>query len=71
MAASDTTDDPKQKARNLDLAIAAVEKEFGKGAIMRLKDGETIGADVPVIPTGSLGLDIGLGIGGYPRGRII
>jgi recombination protein RecA len=64
-------DDPKQKARALDLAIASVEKEFGKGAIMRLKDGETIGDDVPVIPTGSLGLDIGLGIGGYPRGRIV
>jgi len=64
-------DDPKSKSRALDLALAAVEKEFGKGAIMRLKDGETIGGDVPVIPTGSLGLDIGLGIGGYPRGRII
>lgn len=71
MAASEPIDDPKQKARALDLAIASVEKEFGKGAIMRLKDGETIGDDVPVIPTGSLGLDIGLGIGGYPRGRIV
>jgi recombination protein RecA len=71
MAASEMNDDPKQKSRALDLAIASVEKEFGKGAIMRLKDGETIGADVPVIPTGSLGLDIALGIGGYPRGRIV
>jgi recombination protein RecA len=71
MAASDTMDDPKQKSRALDLAIASVEKEFGKGAIMRLKDGETIGDDVAVIPSGSLGLDIGLGIGGYPRGRIV
>jgi recombination protein RecA len=71
MAASEPIDDPKQKIRALDLAIASVEKEFGKGAIMRLKEGETIGGDVPVIPTGSLGLDIGLGIGGYPRGRII
>ncbi len=70
-AATDTMDDPKAKVRALDLALAAVEKEFGKGAIMRLKDGETIGGDVPVIPTGSIGLDIGLGIGGYPRGRII
>lgn len=70
-AATDTMDDPKQKSRALDLALLAVEKEFGKGAIMRLKDGETIGGDVPVIPTGSLGLDLGLGIGGYPRGRII
>lgn len=70
-AATETMDDPKQKSRALDLALLAVEKEFGKGAIMRLKDGETIGGEVAVIPTGSLGLDIGLGIGGYPRGRII
>ncbi len=61
----------KQKMKNLELAIASVEKEFGRGAIMRLKDGDKMGGDVPVIPTGSLGLDIGLGIGGYPRGRII
>jgi len=64
-------DDPKQKSRALDLAIATVEKEFGKGAIMRLKDGESIGGEIAVIPSGSLGLDIGLGIGGYPRGRIV
>ena len=61
----------KQKMKNLELAIASVEKEFGRGAIMRLKDGDKMGGDVPVIPSGSLGLDIGLGIGGYPRGRII
>ncbi len=61
----------KQKTKALELAIASVQKEFGQGAIMRLKDGETIGGDIPVIPTGSLGLDIALGIGGYPRGRIV
>jgi recombination protein RecA len=61
----------KQKSKALELAIASVHKEFGDGAIMRLKDGEKIGGDVAVIPTGSLGLDIALGIGGYPRGRII
>jgi recombination protein RecA len=61
----------KQKSKALELAIASVHKEFGEGSIMRLKDGEKIGGDVPVIPTGSLGLDIALGIGGYPRGRII
>ena len=61
----------KQKSKALELAIASVQKEFGDGAIMRLKDGEKIGGDVPVVPTGSLGLDIALGIGGYPRGRII
>jgi recombination protein RecA len=63
--------DDKPKSKALELAIASVQKEFGEGAIMRLKDGEKIGGDVPVIPTGSLGLDIALGIGGYPRGRIV
>ena len=63
--------DEKPKTKALELAIASVQKEFGEGAIMRLKDGEKIGGDVPVVPTGSLGLDIALGIGGYPRGRII
>jgi recombination protein RecA len=61
----------KQKSKALELAIASVQKEFGDGAIMRLKDGEKIGGDVAVVPTGSLGLDVALGIGGYPRGRII
>jgi recombination protein RecA len=61
----------KQKSKALELAIASVQKEFGEGAIMRLKDGEKIGGEVAVVPTGSLGLDVALGIGGYPRGRII
>ena len=55
--------------RVAELAIAGVEKEFGRGAIMRLAGDEKIGGDVPVVPTGSIGLDVGLGIGGYPRGR--
>ncbi len=61
----------KQKGRALEAAIASVQKEFGEGAIMRLKDGEKIGGDIAVVPTGSLGLDLALGIGGYPRGRIL
>ena len=61
----------KQKSKALELAIASVHKEFGDGSLMRLKDGEKIGGDVQVVPTGSLGLDIALGTGGYPRGRII
>ena len=61
----------KQKSKALELAIASVQKEFGDGAIMRLKDGEKIGGEVAVVPSGSLGLDVALGIGGYPRGRII
>src|SRR5436190_4601807 len=63
--------DEKPKTKALELAIASVQKEFGEGAIMRLKDGEKIGGDVQVIPSGSLGLDIALGVGGLPRGRII
>jgi recombination protein RecA len=63
--------DEKQKAKALEVAIASVEKEFGEGAIMRLKDGEKIGGDVAVVPSGSIGLDVALGIGGYPRGRIM
>lgn len=61
----------KDRLKALEVAIAGVEKEFGKGAIMRLKDGQKLIADVPVVPSGSIGLDIALGIGGYPRGRII
>ncbi|HEX3772046.1 MAG TPA: recombinase RecA [Polyangiaceae bacterium] len=64
-------DDPKNKSKAIDLAFAAIEKEYGKGSIMRLKDGAVLGQGIEVIPTGSIGLDIALGIGGYPRGRII
>jgi len=63
--------DDKNRSKALELAIAGVEKEFGKGAIMRLKDGESLHEEVPVVPTGSVGLDLALGIGGYPRGRIV
>src|ERR1019366_6177096 len=61
----------KKRSKAIDLAVATIEKEYGKGSIMRLKDGQTLTPDVPVIPTGSVGLDLALGIGGYPRGRII
>ena len=61
----------KDKSAALKLAIAAVEKEFGKGSIMRLKDGEAPPPDIGVVSTGSVSLDIKLGIGGYPRGRIV
>jgi recombination protein RecA len=64
-------DNKKQKNANLELAIAGVEKEYGKGAIMRLKDGQSLHDDIASVPSGSLGLDIALGIGGYPRGRIV
>ncbi len=63
--------DDKKKNAALQLAIQSVEKEFGKGSIMRLKDGESLVEQIPSVPTGSLALDCVLGIGGYPRGRII
>ncbi len=59
----------KQKA--LNLAITSIEKQFGKGSIMKLGNQKSLYNDVPVFSTGSLGLDICLGIGGVPRGRII
>jgi len=68
---SDERSNPKQKTANLELAIASVEKEYGKGSIMRLKDGQSLHEDIASVPSGSLGLDIALGIGGYPRGRIV
>ena len=67
---------PKRKvqsptpSRALDLAITSIEKMYGKGSIMRLGDGSAIDDEVKVIPTGSLGLDVALGIGGIPRGRV-
>lgn len=60
-----------EKNKALDLAVAAIEKQFGKGSIMRLGAEETLAGDVETISTGSLGLDIALGIGGLPRGRIV
>src|SRR5947208_16527672 len=56
----------KQKA--LDIALSNIEKQFGKGAIMRL--GQTTKLNVDSIPTGSIALDMALGVGGIPRGRI-
>ncbi len=58
-----------EKKKALDLAISQIEKQFGKGSIMRL--GENFKMNLDVIPTGSLDLDIALGIGGVPRGRIV
>ncbi len=68
-----TKEEPlKQRDTAIDLALATIEKQFGKGSIMRLSiDGKMPGGDVKVIPTGCLGLDIALGVGGLPRGRIV
>ena len=72
MAASEKTAPVTgDKDKNLSLAISQIEKEFGKGSIMRLGDSAAAVADVPVISTGSLALDLALGIGGVPAGRIV
>jgi len=59
-----------EKAKALQAALAQIEKQFGKGSIMRLGDGEVVEA-LEVVSTGSLGLDIALGVGGLPRGRVV
>ena len=59
-----------QKEKAIDLAVSQIERQFGKGAIMRLGTDAVI-PDIPVIPTGSLALDIALGLGGIPRGRVV
>ena len=59
-----------QKEKAIDLAVSQIERQFGKGAIMRLGTDAVI-PEVPVIPTGSLALDIALGVGGIPRGRVV
>ena len=58
------------REKAIDLALSQIEKQFGKGAIMKLGEGGVV-KDVPVVSTGSLGLDIALGIGGVPRGRVV
>jgi recombination protein RecA len=58
------------REKAIDVAVSTIEKQFGKGSIMRLGD-ELAPPEVKVVPTGSLGLDIALGVGGLPRGRVI
>src|SRR5215510_5516995 len=58
------------RERAIDLALSQIEKQFGKGAIMKLGESGVV-ADVQALPTGSLGLDVALGIGGIPRGRVV
>ena len=64
------TDANSEKAKALAAALAQIEKQFGKGTIMKLGEGEAV-EDIQVVSTGSLGLDVALGVGGLPRGRVI
>ena len=59
----------QEKMKALQAALAKIEKDFGKGSIMRMGDEQVVKVDV--VPTGSIGLDVALGVGGYPKGRII
>jgi protein RecA len=59
-----------EKDKALDSAVAQIERQFGKGAIMRMGD-DAVAVRVPAISTGSLGLDVALGVGGVPRGRVV
>jgi recombination protein RecA len=62
-------DDTNGRAKAIDIALSQIEKQFGKGSIMRLGSRDTL--DVPAIPTGSISIDAALGVGGLPRGRVI
>jgi recombination protein RecA len=62
--------DSKERQKALAAALAQIEKQFGKGSVMRLADGE-VAEDIQTVSTGSLGLDIALGVGGLPRGRVV
>ncbi len=70
MNATATKPQDSEKAKALQAALAQIEKQFGKGTIMRLGEGEAID-DIQVVSTGSLGLDVALGVGGLPRGRVV
>ena len=60
----------RERAKAIDAAIASIERQFGKGAIMRMGD-TSAEREMEAISTGSLGLDVALGIGGLPRGRVV
>jgi recombination protein RecA len=65
-----TKSNPAEKAKALAAALLQIEKQFGKGSIMKLGENEVL-SDIQVVSTGSLGLDIALGVGGLPRGRVV
>src|SRR5438309_6682371 len=60
-----------EKEKAIELAVSAIEKQFGKGSVMRLGEGEGPHEDIAAISTGSVSLDLALGVGGVPRGRIV
>ena len=71
MAGNNNANNAFDREKAIELAVGSIEKQFGKGAIMRLGENESVVADIPTISTGSIGVDVALGVGGVPRGRII
>lgn len=71
MASALENKENKERGRALELAIASIEKQFGKGSIMKMGDGKSSLGQIPVCSTGSLALDKALGIGGLPKGRVV
>ena len=69
MAKETEANQQSEKLKALQAAMSKIEKDFGKGSIMRMGDEQI--ENVDVIPSGSIGLNVALGVGGYPRGRII
>jgi recombination protein RecA len=70
MAKEQTIDEiKKEKLKSLEITLGKIEKDFGKGAIMKLGDHAIV--SIGAIPSGSIGIDIALGVGGYPRGRVV
>jgi recombination protein RecA len=67
---NDTKNNRESKSKAVDAALSQIEKQFGKGAVMRMGQKEAA-QKVPVIPTGSIAFDMALGIGGFPRGRVV
>ena len=70
MAKSNDTERADSKKKAIEMAVATIEKQFGKGAILTMTE-DSIDREIDVIPSGSVSLDLALGVGGYPRGRVV
>ena len=70
MSTNDNSKTEESRGRAIDAALSQIEKQFGKGAVMKMGQKDA-GEKVPAIPTGSIAFDLALGIGGFPRGRVV
>ena len=71
MVRKKTDNKNNKKNQTIDITIEQIEKNFGKGSVMRMGENPIVDSNIKSIPTGSMGLDIALGVGGLPRGRIV